>query len=213
MAILKIGKMIMKSMFSKPATLMFPVVNREWQERTRGHIEIDIDSCIFCGICARKCPTDALSVSKGEGSWTIQRMQCIQCSCCVEVCPKKCLVNEPDYTQPDVVKIVDVYKKEAVPGGAETGGAAGSASAGEGGAGSTSASYPDDGILKCNDTCIFCGICQKKCPQSALSVSRAKKNKDTGELEGENSWKVDMEACIRCGICLDACPKKSLVIE
>ena len=107
MAYLKIASMIMRSLGKKPATLMYPVVQREWKERTRGRIEIEIDDCIFCGICSKKCPTDAITVVRDEKRWTIERMGCIQCSCCVEVCPKKCLVNEAGYTEPDMEKIVD----------------------------------------------------------------------------------------------------------
>lgn len=105
----KLGKMILRSLFKKPATLMYPVVPREWQERTRGHIENQINDCIFCGICQKKCPTNALVVDKAKRSWTIERMQCIQCSCCVEVCPKKCLTNENTYTSPSTEKVVDTY--------------------------------------------------------------------------------------------------------
>ena len=115
MANLKIGKMILRSLFKKPATLMYPIQPREWTERTRGRIEIEIDDCIFCGICARKCPTDALTVDRDAKSWAIARMGCIQCSCCVEVCPKKCLVNEAGYTTPDMEKIIDTFVKTPEP--------------------------------------------------------------------------------------------------
>ena len=112
MANLKIGGMVLRSLFRKPATLMYPVIPREWTERTRGRIEIDIDACIFCGICSRKCPTDAITVDRDAKSWTIARMGCIQCSCCVETCPKDCLVNEAGYTTPDTEKHVDTFIKE-----------------------------------------------------------------------------------------------------
>ena len=98
-------------MFSKPATHMYPILKRDFQERTRGHIQIDIDSCIFCSICQKKCPADAILVSREEKSWTIQRMQCVQCNYCIEVCPKDCLVNKPEYTEPDVIKVVDRYEQ------------------------------------------------------------------------------------------------------
>ena len=112
---LKIGKMVMRSLAGKPATLMYPVIPREWKERTRGRIEIEIDDCIFCGICSRKCPTDAITVVRDEKKWSIERMGCIQCSCCVEVCPKDCLVNVAGYTSPSAEKIVDVFVKQEEP--------------------------------------------------------------------------------------------------
>lgn len=109
MAAIKLGKMIIRSLFNKPATLMYPVVQRQWQERTRGHIESNIDSCIFCGICQRKCPSAAITVDRPNRTWSIARMQCIQCGCCVEACPKKCLRIDNAYTSPGTVKIVDTY--------------------------------------------------------------------------------------------------------
>ena len=43
---------------------MYPIKPREWQERTRGHIEINEADCILCGICAKRCPTLAINVDK-----------------------------------------------------------------------------------------------------------------------------------------------------
>ena len=111
MAHLKIGKMVLRSLVKKPATLMYPVIPREWKERTRGRIEIDIETCIFCSICSRKCPTDAITVNRDAKRWAISRMDCIQCSCCVEACPKKCLANKAGYTSPGMEKIVDSFVK------------------------------------------------------------------------------------------------------
>lgn len=186
MATFKIANVIAKSLFKKPATLMYPVVPREWQERTRGHVEIDVTSCIVCGICAKKCPADAIVVDRASRTWEIQRMQCIQCNSCVDTCPKKCLTMAPEYTQPDTQKVVDTFeipevKKEAP---------AASASAG--------------GALKCDlDTCIYCGICAKNCPCNAITVER----------KPDKSWTLDSAACVQCGVCVDKCPKKCLVIE
>ncbi|MDR3304800.1 MAG: 4Fe-4S binding protein, partial [Clostridiales Family XIII bacterium] len=64
MANLKIGKLVLRSLFRKPATLMYPVKPRVYTERTRGRIEVDMQACILCGICSRKCPTDAIDVDR-----------------------------------------------------------------------------------------------------------------------------------------------------
>lgn len=182
MGAFKIAKTVLKSVFNKPATLMYPVVEREWQERTRGSIGIEEDKCILCGICSKRCPADAINVDRKEGKWEIHRMQCIQCGECVEACPKDCLIMENKYTEPGVEKVVDVFDiKIEKP-------AAGNNASGDG------------GDLVCNrDECVYCGLCVKACPADALKVDRK-----------EKIWEVDKEACVKCGACVDKCPKKCL---
>lgn len=50
--------------------------------------------------------------------------------------------------------------------------------------------------------CIFCGICQKKCPTGALEVTRDKKE-----------WAINRMRCIACNACVEACPKKCLYMN
>src|SRR5674476_677890 len=105
----KISKLVLRSLFKKPATLMYPVIPREWQERTRGHIGIAEEDCILCGICSKKCPTNCITVDRTKRKWIIERMQCIQCGCCTDVCPKKCLTMEQAYTTPETFKVIDTF--------------------------------------------------------------------------------------------------------
>ena len=109
MALFTIAGEVMKSLFRKPATLMYPTVPRKWQAATRGHIGIAINACIFCGVCSKKCPTHAIVVDRPGKNWQIERLQCIQCGCCVEVCPKKCLTMEQAYTSPSTGSIKDSF--------------------------------------------------------------------------------------------------------
>ncbi len=188
MSTFKMGKLLLNSLFKKPATKISadqPIIKKDWFERTRGSIDITVEDCIKCGMCQRKCPTNAITVSRDESFWEIQRMQCIQCGCCVEVCPKKCLHMNDTYTAPNVVKVVDKFDipvQEKPAAKAEGGAAAGG-----------------DG-LTCNmEECVFCGLCAKTCPVDALTVDR-----------GEKKWEVDKDTCIQCGACVDKCPKKCL---
>ena len=89
-----------KNLFSKPATTSYPAVPRECPERTRGHIELDAESCILCGVCMRSCPPGAIKVNREAGEWTINRFDCIQCGYCADKCPKKCLALVPGYQEP-----------------------------------------------------------------------------------------------------------------
>jgi len=99
---------ILTNLVSKPATRRYPFEKREHYRDTRGRVgSIDIDSCIFCGICGKKCPSDAISVSKAKKTWEIDPFKCVVCGVCAEVCPKKCIFMNEEYSAP-------VYKKETL---------------------------------------------------------------------------------------------------
>lgn len=109
MGVFTIGKILVDSLFKKTACRMYPVVPREWEERTRGAVGIDIDGCVLCGMCQRACPTNAITVDRKAGTWSIERMNCIQCRGCVDNCPPRCLVMEQKYTEPDTEKVIDTF--------------------------------------------------------------------------------------------------------
>jgi len=105
----------LKNFFSKPATRNYPTVVRPPFAKQRGHIDIDLPACIFCGICSRKCPTNAIEVSKADKQWSINRFKCIMCNECVASCPKKCLISAAQYTAPDSKIHSDVFKMPEQP--------------------------------------------------------------------------------------------------
>lgn len=109
MTVMRFAGYIIKNLFQKPATNLYPVKKQKCFDRTRGHVAIDIEACIFCGMCSRKCPTGAIGVDRNQKRWDIERLKCIQCSCCVEVCPKKCLSMENAYTAPSRGSVKDVF--------------------------------------------------------------------------------------------------------
>lgn len=103
MAVLPIAKMaktVMKSLFGGSACKMYPSRPPTFYAATRGPVEIDASQCILCGLCAKKCPGDAIIVDREKRTWEIDRLKCIVCGLCVESCPKKCLVLRRDYTPP-----------------------------------------------------------------------------------------------------------------
>ncbi|MFW6324474.1 MAG: 4Fe-4S binding protein [Desulfovibrionales bacterium] len=50
--------------------------------------------------------------------------------------------------------------------------------------------------------CIFCGICERTCPSSCITV-----------LKKQKVWKYDSFSCIFCGHCAEKCPTGSVVME
>jgi formate hydrogenlyase subunit 6/NADH:ubiquinone oxidoreductase subunit I len=109
MAFNVIGKTIMKSLFGKPATAMYPIIKNEFYPNTRGNIENAIEQCNFCGLCSRRCPTGAIEVSKPKRKWEIDRTRCIVCNFCVHVCAKKSLSTQRHYTAPMTDKAKRIY--------------------------------------------------------------------------------------------------------
>lgn len=111
MSFLSMSKTLFKNLVHGPYTVLYPLQKKDSYERTRGKVAIEIDDCIFCGMCERRCPTGAIKVDKANTSWSIERLQCIQCNYCGEVCPKKCLVMDNQYTSPSHGKVKDEFKK------------------------------------------------------------------------------------------------------
>jgi F420-non-reducing hydrogenase iron-sulfur subunit len=60
-------------------------------DRLFGEIEsyyIDPEKCQSCGICARKCPVDAITGTK-KSPYIIDQDKCIKCGTCLESCPPR----------------------------------------------------------------------------------------------------------------------------
>ncbi len=107
MSQMSIGKVVSRSALSRPATRLYPFEKRPFYKNTRGAVAIDIDRCILCGICQKRCPTQAITVTKAAKDWQINRLRCISCGACVDACPKKCLWLENKYSPAVVLKGAD----------------------------------------------------------------------------------------------------------
>lgn len=51
------------------------------------------DKCVFCGKCVKACPTNALTIKKGEKP-ILEPQNCIGCCCCHEICPEHAITME-----------------------------------------------------------------------------------------------------------------------
>lgn len=81
-------------MVKQPVTVRYPQEKLAAPERLRGHIFNDMDVCICCGMCARRCPAGALAVDRKGGTWSIDPYACVVCGECIESCPKHCLTMD-----------------------------------------------------------------------------------------------------------------------
>ncbi|MBN1774984.1 MAG: EFR1 family ferrodoxin [Clostridiales bacterium] len=54
------------------------------KQRTTDHFHVE-DSCVGCGLCAGKCPVDAIEMQDGKPVWTKEK--CLACLGCLHRCP------------------------------------------------------------------------------------------------------------------------------
>ncbi len=164
-----------------PAALLsglIPQASNEWDTGV-----ILGPDCIYCGLCMRKCPMEAITVDRTTKSWSIDREKCVWCGICVAGCPKKTLsigeLNDKAAAPEDAPVTV-----ETVPAAPEAKAAPEEAPA--------AASVGESGVIF-GEGCIYCGACAGACPMGAITV------------EGSD-WSIDRDACIQCGACVGTCP-------
>lgn len=97
---------VIKNLFRKPATRKYPYEVREPFPNYRGELVIDIDKCIFCGTCSRKCPSQCIVVDKAAGTWQCDPHACVYCGVCRDNCPTKCLSMKDVHRKPVTEKTV-----------------------------------------------------------------------------------------------------------
>ena len=146
--------------------------------------------CVYCTICAKKCPAGALEVDRAAKTWTLNEDECVACGTCAEACPKKAILMPGDEPVTEGAAAPAAPKAETKPAAPK--------------AEEKPVEPPkprDDGRpVQDPSKCVYCTICAKKCPVGALEVDRAAK-----------TWKLDEDLCIGCGNCALVCPKQAIL--
>lgn len=179
----KLGKMTMRSLFHKPATVKYPYEKRDLERMfpdLRGHVQCDIDTCILCGICSRACPVGAIAVDRKGGTWEIDPYRCVQCASCVRECPKKCLSMSTECAPATTELSVTTIHKPAAPA---KGAAVGGAGAGAAGAASGQGARPKSKLTPEQEARVAAARARKAAKDAAAVVASAGASKDDAAAE------------------------------
>ncbi|MGI5976908.1 MAG: 4Fe-4S binding protein [Candidatus Limivicinus sp.] len=52
----------------------------------------DPTKCVYCTLCAKKCPQGAITVDRANKTWKCNYDECVGCGTCISSCPKKALI-------------------------------------------------------------------------------------------------------------------------
>jgi ech hydrogenase subunit F len=109
MAYFEMSWLALKWALTKPPTSRYPFEPRQFIPGSRGQLIFTKESCVYCSVCAKKCPTNALTVQRAQKRWTIDRLRCISCGYCVEACPKDSLALSTSHGQPAVTRDRELF--------------------------------------------------------------------------------------------------------
>jgi len=96
---MKIGSMLgdlLRSLFKRPATQMYPLEKAPTPERLRGRLFWDPEKCVGCQLCIKDCPANAIELivlDKVNKRFVMRYHadRCTRCAQCVVTCRFKCM--------------------------------------------------------------------------------------------------------------------------
>lgn len=96
-------------------TVQFPKEKMPIPEVARYQLDVEIDDCIVCDLCAKACPVDCIAIESikatdvigrtSDGSvkrlyaatFDIDMAKCMYCGLCTVVCPTECITMTDQY--------------------------------------------------------------------------------------------------------------------
>jgi len=96
-------------------TVQFPKTKMPIPEIARYQLDVEIDDCIVCDLCAKACPVDCITIDAvkatgvigktSDGSvkrlyaakFDIDMAKCMYCGLCTVVCPTECITMTDQY--------------------------------------------------------------------------------------------------------------------
>ena len=104
------SKTIFSNLLGKYSTRLHPFEQRPMPEGFRGRLQFDSESCIMCGICARKCPTHCIHIDADAGLWEREVKACVFCGVCAESCPTQSITQTNVYRSPITEAVIQKHQ-------------------------------------------------------------------------------------------------------
>jgi len=102
---------VISNLTRRPQTRLYPFEVRQPPLGARGHIDFDMEKCIFCSLCAKRCPADAIKVDRKGKTLTFEPLRCIVCEACIEGCAKDAITLYEQWRSP----VTELYSKIYTP--------------------------------------------------------------------------------------------------
>ena len=203
-----------------PPNALLPLSLAEKQRTRIGIASVNADSCVGCGLCAAKCPANAIEITqiftevhvaavpqhytehipRGYRA-VVSADHCIGCGACQHVCP---LPDGPAITVSGVAEQILVKPPEArnEAENAEKNPEGETTDEGEKTADAEKTNdAPSKPVAVVNTAeCYGCGLCAEECPLSAITMVDGLPN-------------VNADACVGCGLCAENCPAGAIEIR
>ena len=110
MPFFQMSRLALKWALTKPPTTRYPFAPRLPIAGSRGQLIITNDNCVYCTVCAKRCPTGALKVDRAQKKLILERLRCISCARCVEICPKDSLSLSTSHGFPSTTRDSETYR-------------------------------------------------------------------------------------------------------
>ena len=118
---------VFRNFLRKPTTISYPYVKRELPDRQRATFALLVDKetgeekCTACLICQNICPSQVISMVKGQKNnrgfakeFTLDLGGCIFCELCVQACPQDAITMIKLWENSQIDREKLVLKKEAL---------------------------------------------------------------------------------------------------
>ncbi len=103
----------LRTFFSRPFTLNYPIDRRIPASRGRGSFRFDAARCIACEMCAKACPNHVIHVGVARdernrrllADYRVETSICLFCGLCAEACPTEAIQLAPPHASSTLHKL------------------------------------------------------------------------------------------------------------